>query len=125
MKRIALLLLVIVGIQAATTPLPRRGQDWYQADAYIPDSATDVITDTVFVDTIYLANTSGGSVTVTIKDRSTACGGSACQWWPTVTIAANTVYTAQTGGKISTSGVNWVASTASAVVGHLKGSYTR
>ena len=55
----------------------------------------------------------------------TACGGAACQFWPVVTIAANSTYVITFNGIIVTSGVQWSCSSASVVVGQMRGAYTR
>jgi len=109
----------------AQTAAPNRGQLWYTPMAYVPATATNVVTATIFLDSAFLANTSASSVTCTFVDKTTACGGTACQFWPAVTMAANATYLVQFDGLIVTSGVQWSCSSASAVVGQMRGAYTR
>ena len=84
---------------------------------YVPNSTTTVTTDTVRLYNLHLANTTAGAVTVIIKDRSTNCNSAACELWPTVSIAADTVYTTNLQGLAANSGFTWEASSANAVVG--------
>ena len=93
--------------------------------AYVPSGSTALTTSTAYLYKLHLANTSGSAVTVILADRSTNCGGSVCQLWPTISIAANTVYTADLGGIPANSGFTWIASTGSAVVGWVSYGYTR
>lgn len=85
--------------------------------SYIPNSATAVTTSTVRIYTLYLANNTAGALTVTILDRSTNCNSAGCPLWPTVSIAANSVYTAQLSGVPATTGFTWQASAANSVMG--------
>ena len=75
----------------------------------VPTSETAVITTSVRIGQLHLTNTTAGALTVIIKDRSTNCGGSACEIWPTVSIAANTVYVAELHVPAA-SGFTWQAS---------------
>ena len=108
MKRIALLVLVAVLLVAGDSSV-----------TYVPSTQTDVVTRTVRLNKLYLANVTGGAVTVLIKDRATNCNNANCQLWPTISIAANTVYTAEFGGLPAASGVSWQASAANSVVGYI------
>lgn len=95
---------------------------WVEATMqYVPSSTTNLFTSTTLVGRVHLANKSGGAVTVTLKDRSTNCGGAACEFWPAVSIAANTVYSYDLGSVRAVSGVQWSASAANAVVGSIQG----
>lgn len=127
MKIISAILLFAVLVCAATTATPQRGQAWYTPFAYVPitGSAADVMTETVFLDRGYFANATASAATCLLKDRTTACNSAACQFWPTVSIAANSVYTVDFGGIIVTSGVNWSCSAANTVAAQLTGAYPR
>jgi hypothetical protein len=126
MKSRLVLLLCIFGMSVlAQTAVPQRGSEWYTPMAYVPNTATNIVTATTFLDFAFLANTSASSVTCTFVDKTTACGGTACQVWPAVTMAANATYLIQFDGLIVTSGVQWSCSSASAVVGQMRGAYTR
>jgi len=98
---------------------------WYTPMAFLPNSATDVVTQTVFLDYMVLSNTTAGALTVVLKDKTTNCNGAACQFWPTVSIAANSTSTVNFGGIIVTSGLQWQASATNSVVGELVGAYTK
>ena len=112
-------------------PYPTIGQPWQQPLGYVPAFSTAVTTSTSMVGILVLANTSASAVTVTLTDNSTACSSSACPFWPAVNIAGCTggagvgctVYTASLGGLVATGGVKWSASTGSAVVGFMSGTY--
>ena len=123
-RKFWLLFLCCAAAAFAQTAVPNRGQQWYTPLAYVPGTATNVVTATTFLDTAFLANTSGSSVTVTFLDKTTACGGAACQFWPAVTMAANSTYVVQFNGIVETSGVQWSCSSSSAVVGQIRGAYT-
>ena len=124
MKKLICLLFLLASMALAQTAVPNRGQGWYTPLAYVPGTATNVVTATTFLDTAFLANTSGSSVTVTFLDKTTACGGAACHFWPAVTMAANSTYVVQFNGIVVTSGVQWSCSSSSAVVGQIRGAYT-
>jgi hypothetical protein len=73
---------------------------------------------------VWLNNTSGGAVTVTISEAGgTLCGGSPCPIWSAVSIPANSI-AAFTFGGLQATGVTWSASSGSAVVGWMWGNYT-
>jgi len=84
---------------------------------FIPNSTTVIVAKDVKIGKIVLSNTTAGALTVTISDRSTSCNGGACQIWPAISIAANTVYTADLGGTFMQSGISWSASAANSVIG--------
>ena len=84
---------------------------------YIPNTETAVVTSTVRLYDFIFANTSGGAVTITIKDRTTNCSGGGCAIFTAVSIAANTTYTDSFRGVRMQSGFTWQASSASAVTG--------
>jgi len=107
MKKLLLVLSFAALAQATDTTL-----------AYVPSSNTTVTTAAVRVYTVFLANVTAGAVTVTIKDRTTNCNGAACQVWPAVSIAANTVYIADMKG-VAMTGIDWSASSGNSVVGQL------
>lgn len=122
----ALLLLalsLVLSAQTATAP-PAIGQPWQQAIGFVPNTSTAVTTSNSFLQFLYLANATSSTVTVTLTDNSTACSSGACTIWPTVSIAANSVYVASLGGMYVTGGVKWSAGTATAVVGYMLGNYT-
>lgn len=106
---------------------------WYVGTIIVPNSSTAVAIPvyvptgaapaTVFIDQINLANTTGSSVTVTVVDNSTNCGGGACTIVPTVPIAANTLYTIALRGAPATGGIKWSASAANAIHGNIRGRY--
>jgi hypothetical protein len=125
LKRVIFSILLAAEIGIAQTPnaYPIVGQQWYQK-GFIPASSTAVAGATVLVNFGYFANTSGSAVTVTLTDQSTDCGASTCQFWPVISIAANTVYTVSFGGFPAVGGLKWTASTGSVVVGYLTGTYT-
>ncbi len=113
MKRLlALFMLLLVsawslgGASADTGPL-----------AYIPNSTTAVVSTSANLYTLWLSNTTGGAVTVTIADRGTGCNGSPCQIWPVISIAANTVYVTPMYGIPALNGFTWTASSANSVMG--------
>ena len=124
LKLIALILVATLSFGAAI-PYPQFSQEWQTQTGYIPNSATVITATDSYVDRVVLSNITAGSVTITITDTSTNCGGSVCQIWPTVTIAANTVYVADMGGIYAPGGVKWQCSAATSVVGWMKGKYPK
>ena len=86
---------------------------------FIPSTPTVLVNRTASVTAIWLANTTGSAVTVTFRDQSTNCNSGTCSWWPTISIAANTVYSVEVPGISSEGGIVWSASTANAVIGQL------
>jgi len=84
------LLAALPAVGQTAVPYPMIGQPWQQPLGYVPPSSSAVTTSTAMVNFLYLANTSGSAVTVTLTDNSTACGGSACPFWPAVTMAGCT-----------------------------------
>lgn len=111
-KILALALLLVALIYAADTNVDLQ---------FIPATDTAAITGTVRMTSGYFANTTNAAVTVTLKDRTTNCSGGGCAFWPTVSIAANSVYTIDFKDILVTNGVTWSCSSASAVLGALKG----
>ena len=107
MKRLFLIFALLATVVSATD----------QNLGYVPNTETAVISSTVRLYAMVLSNTSGGAVTITMKDRTTNCGGSGCAFWPTVSIAANTFYEVDFHGLRVQNGFTWQASTASAVTG--------
>jgi len=99
------------------------GQHVVHPDGYAPNATTTLTASTIYLDSAHLANTTGSAVTCAFLDKTTNCNGSACQFWPTISIAANTVYEVSFGG-IVVSGVTWSCSTSNAVVAQLKGALT-
>jgi hypothetical protein len=118
MKKLIAALLCAVIVAAADYSLAGRVERW--ANGLVPSSSTLVVSGTVYVDEIKLANKSAGSVTVTIIDASTDCSSAACEIVPTVSIAANTLYTIRLGGIIAPNGIRWSASSGTAIAGQIK-----
>ena len=89
---------------------------------FMPLAATDVWTATTHLDFILLANTTGGAVTVTIKDKSTNCNGGACTIFPATSIPANSTWIPEMRGGIPMiGGVNVQASSANAITTFIRG----
>ncbi len=109
------------------TNYPTVGELWHQPQVFVPASSTPITTSDSLLTHFHLANTSAGSISVTFTDNSTNCGGSPCQFWPAISLAANTVQEVDfgVGGILCTGGIKWSASSGSAVVGWAKGSYVR
>lgn len=125
MKIIAsLIILAALAAAQSVTPFPIIGEKWEQKFSPIPGSPTAIVNVDVVVNVIQLANASGSSVTVSFVDQSTACSGGPCTIWPAVSMAANSVYIAVTNAHV-VGGLKWSASTSSAVIGYVNGSYTR
>ena len=99
------------------------GRPWQYGMTALPSSPTQITTNSTSVDYLYLANTSGSSVTVTIVDGSTNCNGAACKVFPSVTIAANTVYAVPCYGVYATNGISWSANTANVIHAWIAGRY--
>lgn len=121
-----LLLLFLIGHFAfsAAIPFPEFSRQWHTQTAYLTNSAADVTTADSYIDRIFLSNVTVGAVTVTIKDKSTNCGGSACQLLPTFSIAANSIYVSpDLGGLYAAGGIQWQASANTSIVGWIKGKY--
>lgn len=73
----------------------------------VPTSGTDLTTTDTWINQIVLANTTAGSVTVTIADKQ----GSPLTLVPTVTLSANTLYITVFPFAIKmVGGINWQAS---------------
>lgn len=121
---LAAFLLSSVCFAQTATPYPQPGQTWQQPLGLVPNSSTAITIADSLLGQLHLANKTGSAVTVTLTDNSTNCGGSACQFWPVISIAANTVYENNFGGLLCTGGVIWSSNTANAVVGWVKGTYT-
>lgn len=93
---------------------------WQITPALVPVSAADVVAFDVYVDQITLSNVSGAAVTVTIKDKNS----SPLSFLEAVSIAANSAYViACPGGRYFPGGINWVASSGTAIVGYIAGRY--
>ena len=89
---------------------------------YMPASTTDVWTSTTHIDSIFLHNTSGGAVTVTIADKSTDCNSGVCNLLTTTSIAAGQTWTmSMPGGIRLRSGVTVAASAANSIVVEIRG----
>jgi len=84
---------------------------------FIPNSTAVIVARDVKIGKVILSNTTAGALTVTISDRSTSCNSGACQIWPAISIAANTVYTVDLYGTFMQSGISWSASAANSVIG--------
>lgn len=122
---LVLILLVAAPLfsQTATT-YPAVGQKWQQALGYVPGTLTAITAVDSLLGGVWLSNPSGGSVTVTITDNSTACGGTVCQIWGTITVAANSIASFSFGGLQAVGGVKWSASAGTTLVGWMWGNYT-
>jgi hypothetical protein len=124
---LAFFVLSISACAQTAASFPTVGQPWYTPTGYVPASSTAIATQTVIWSAIYLNNTSGSAVTVTITDTSTACGGSPCQLWgasiPANTIQNGPIFGGPAQGLVAVGGMKWFASTGSAVVGSLYGFY--
>lgn len=109
MRRLFCILALLACLLQATTTNP----------AYIPNSTSVVTTRDATLKKLILSNVTAGAITVTISDRSTRCNSAACQIWPAVSIAANTVYVVDLGnsGVYCESGFSWSASGANSVIG--------
>jgi hypothetical protein len=89
---------------------------------YMPNSTTDVWTSTTHIDSIFLHNTSGGAVTVTIADKSTDCNSGVCNILTATSIAAGQTWTmSMPGGIRLRSGVTVAASAANSIVVEIRG----
>jgi hypothetical protein len=118
---------------AGSGPTDANARVWYYGTVVLPNTSTaitmpvygptGVSPTTVFIDQINLANTTGSSVTVTIVDQSTNCGGGACTIVPAVAVAANTLYTIALRGAPATGGIKWSASVSNAIHGSIRGRY--
>lgn len=75
----------------------------------------------VELDSGWLSNTTGSTVTVTFTDGTTSCNGAACQPFAAVTLQPNAAYPIDFRGLIVTGGLFWQAGTANAVQGWIKG----
>lgn len=76
----------------------------------VPTSTTTVVSTSVRIYGLNFSNTTAGSVTCTLTDLSTDCSGAGCVIWPTVSIAANTKYSANLGGEPARNGFSWSCS---------------
>jgi len=119
----SLLLFCSLCFAQTATPYPQAGQAWQRTAAFLPNISTAITNADSLLGQLHLANKTGSTVTVTLTDNSTNCGGSACQLWPSISIAANTVYENNFGGLLCSGGVKWSSNTANAVVGWVKGTY--
>jgi hypothetical protein len=97
--------------------------NWYVGPRAVPDSSTAVISQTTYLISMVLANTTASAVSVTVVDQSTNCNSGACQIFPAVSIAANTVYVIDLKGIPAVGGVKWSASSANAIHGSIQGKY--
>jgi hypothetical protein len=92
--------------------LPQRDFD----PKYVPDSSEDVFTETVYLTEITLTNVTASSVTIQILDK---------QAIPLAivdaTLPAKQSYVIRFEGRYCPGGVSWVAGTASALVGYIRG----
>ena len=125
--RIGLAILLSIGIvgvaqsQAIRGPIfevvPANVAIYENVPSLIPAVAADVVTGDIWLEEITLANKSGSTVTVTMVDKQ----GTPREILPAVTIAANTVYVIGFKARYSPGGVNWVATSGTAVVGTVRG----
>lgn len=119
MKKLILVLTLALSLQAAAPTLIVPPGNLYvveiQATA-VPTSTGDAVTQTIWLDTMTLVNTTGAPVNVTIADKQ----GSPVTILPAVSIPANTLVVINFGGTRMDSGFTWVAS-GSGVNGYFKG----
>lgn len=85
--------------------------------AYIPTGTTAVVSQTVYLSRLYVANRHVSAITVTLTDRSANCGGAGCQLVPTVSVPANSVYVLDMQDIPAVNGFTWATNTATIVVG--------
>lgn len=121
---IAILLCGAAARAQTAVAYPVVGVAWHQPQVFVPNTPTAITTQDSLAGHLHLANVTGSTVLVTITDNSTNCNGSACQPWPTIPIAGNTVYDTDFGGMLFTGGIKWSANTQNAVDGYLRGNYT-
>ena len=86
----------------------------------VPTTAAVAVASTIWLDTVTLANTTAGSLTVTLADRQT----SPITVLPAVSIPAYTLVVMQLWGTRMDNGFTWVASWAG-VNGYIRGKVRR
>lgn len=106
----------------ATLPVLAQAPPWEVGLTNVPSTATKVVGQTVHVQQMTLVNTTGSAVTVTVADLSTNCNSATCTVF-SASIPANTTYTVALGGVRANGGLTWVASTANAVSGWIRGTF--
>lgn len=95
---------------------------WESGPAFVPNTTATVVAYTAYVDLVTLSNVTDGAVTVTLTDNSTNCNSGTCAFLQATSIAANTTYVVTIpGGRKFPDGVKWSASSASAIVGAIRG----
>jgi hypothetical protein len=92
---------------------------------FVPATNTDIIVVApplgYLIKRITLSNTSAAQVTCNVRDRSTNCGGAACQFWPNIQLDANTLQMMDFDSMTAIGGLSWSCSTGSVVVGSIQG----
>ncbi len=107
MKRLPIFLFISLGLMATAGETFCTG---FACTVAVPTSATAVVSTNVRLDRAQFTNTTAGALTITITDQSTNCGGSPCDLFKTVSIAANTVYQIDFHGVPAPGGFKWSAS---------------
>lgn len=127
MPVLAAMFMIWVGVLGAQTATSYQalGQKWHTGYVvFVPASPATITTSDVLLGGIWISNVTGGAVTLTITDGSTHCGGSACQIWPVVSVAANSVVAFSFGGLPASGGVKWTAGAGTSLEGWMWGNYT-
>ena len=121
---VTILALFALPLGAQMDSSDRFGARSFFASGFVPASATDLATDTVYVDAIVLINDTGSDVTVTVRDKSTDCGGSACPVLPSTSplvVKAASIYSVPLYKFRARGGIRWSASAGSAVYAQIVG----
>ncbi len=82
---------------------------------FVPNSLTTITTGDAYVFHISLSNTTGTATTCTIQDLQATPRA----YFPTVSIAANTVYDDNPNGRYFQGGITWSCTAANAVIGEI------
>lgn len=121
-----LLLLILVSLALGFQAYAPRNQAWLSSSSgvsVIPNTSTAVPNagaGVVELDKGWFSNSTGSTVTLSIGDGTTNCNGAACQVFPAVSVAANSVVSVDFG-RLPVSGVTWSASAANSLQGYIKG----
>lgn len=122
MRTIRSLLLLLVLLPLSATTASKFTNESSLVPGYLPLVSTNVATQTVYLDKLYLANKHTVAVTVLLQDRTNRCaaphyGAGNCQILPTISIPAQSVYVVDLADIPAIDGFTWKASVASVVVG--------
>ncbi len=94
------------------------GSRYFDCDpALIPAVAADLLAESCWLEEVVLSNVTGAAVTVTIKDKQST-PRSLCE---ALSVAANSVTILRFAGRYCPGGLNWVAGSANAIVGSVRG----